>query len=670
MTDAEEQIRNRGDHQQSVLLDRGRRLLGQGKIEECRSVAAEAVEARPDDVEALYLLAVAQRYGKRSAAALTTLDRLLDLDPDYSRAYQECGHLLRGAASPHDAIVAYGEATRLNPALKAAWFALAELLSSVGRREEAARAMAQFDYLGALSPPLLSAMSFLHDGKLGKAEKISRDILQRDPANVEAMHVLAQVGVAMNVLDDAEYLLESALAFDPGNLRVHTDYVGVLQKQQRHALALVEAEKLLARDPANPVFRTLVANARLAAGDFDAALAGYDAVLLQWPKAATIHLSRGHALKTIGRPAEAVSAYRNAYRAEPSFGDAFWSLANLKTYRFSQDELDQMMGAEADPRVSREDRVHLRFALGKALEDRGEFARSFGYYESGNALQRSRISYDPDIFDREVADVIARCDRSYFAARAGFGAGAPDPIFIVGLPRAGSTLVEQILASHSAVDGTAELPYVIGIAHQLDEDPKHRRRTNDPAALESLTAASAAALGAQYLEQASFHRGGRPRFIDKMPNNFRHIALIHLMLPNAKIIDVRRDAMGCCFSGFKQLFAQGQEFSYSLADIGRYYRGYARVMDHWADTLPGRILNVRYEDVVVNLEEEVRRILDYCELPFEESCIRFHETKRAVRTASSEQVRQPLYRSGLDQWRNYEPFLGELRQCLAGEERG
>lgn len=665
MSDGEQRGLNAAEERQSVLLDRARRLLGEGKIEDCLCLAAEAVEAQPDDVEALYLLAVAQRYARQMSAALATLDRLLDLDPDYSRAYQERGHILRGGKSPDDAIAAYGEATRLNPALKAAWSALVELLSKAGRHDEAARAKGQVDYLNALSPPLLSALSFVHDGKLGKAEKISREILQRDPANVEAMHILAQVGVAMNVLDDAEYLLESALAFDPGNLRVHTDYVGVLQKRQRHALALVEAEKLLAIDPSNPVFRTLVANASLAAGSFEDAVAGYDAVLQQWPKAATIHLSRGHALKTIGRQDEAISAYRSAYDAEPSFGDAFWSLANLKTYRFSQDELEHMARAEADPRVSREDRVHLRFALGKALEDRGEFARSFEYYESGNALQRSRISYDADIFDREVADVIARYDRSFFTVRAGFGVEARDPIFIVGLPRAGSTLVEQILASHSAVDGTAELPYVIGIAHQIDDDPKHRSRTSGAATLETLTAERAAELGVQYLEQASFHRGGRPLFIDKMPNNFRHIALIHLMLPNAKIIDVRRDPMGCCFSGFKQLFAQGQEFSYNLNDIGRYYRGYVRVMDHWAETMPGRVLNVRYEDVIADIDGQVRRILDYCDLPFEENCLRFHETRRAVRTASSEQVRQPLYRSGLDQWRSYEPFLGELRQCLS-----
>ncbi|MEY2883421.1 MAG: hypothetical protein RL490_1145, partial [Pseudomonadota bacterium] len=404
----------------------------------------------------------------------------------------------------------------------------------------------------------------------------------------------------------------------------------------------------------------------LAVGNFDTALAIYDALFAAQPDNHQVSLTRGHALKTLGRQPEAVAAYRRSYAARPDFGDAYWSLANLKTYRFTNDEITAMRRIEFDRTIARVDRYHLCFALGKALEDRGQFADAFGYYDTGNRLKRDELRYDPARIATEMTGQMAACTPALFAQHAGSGATAPDPIFIVGLPRAGSTLLEQILASHSAVEGTSELPNILALAHRLDGRRRVDEEARYPGNLAELSTAELTAFGENYLRDTAIYRTGKPYFIDKMPNNFRHIGLIHLILPNARIIDARRDPMGCCFSNFKQLFAEGQDFSYGLDDIGRYYAGYVELMAHWDRVLPGRVLRVQYEDVVADLEGQVRRLLDFCGLPFEPACVNFHETDRAVRTASSEQVRQPIFRGGLDQWVGFEPWLGPLKAALGG----
>jgi exonuclease VII small subunit len=403
-------------------------------------------------------------------------------------------------------------------------------------------------------------------------------------------------------------------------------------------------------------------------GNFDEAMDTYATLLEALPNNPGINLTYGHALKTVGRQDEAVSAYRKAYQVRQDCGDAFWSLANLKTYRFTDDELTQMREQEASATVALADRYHLCFALGKALEDRKAHEESFTYYERGNRLKREELKYDPARLEDEMALQREHVTRDLLDRYQGAGCAAPDPIFIVGLPRAGSTLLEQILASHSQVEGTMELPNIMALAHRLD----HRRMRNDtpeyPANLGELTAEELTGFGEDFIRDTRIYRKeGTPFFIDKMPNNFRHIGLIHMILPNAKIIDARRSAMGCCFSGFKQLFAEGQEFTYGLEEVGRYYRDYVRLMDHWDQVLPGKVLLTRYEEVVADLETQVRRLLDFCGLPFEEACLNFHETERAVRTASSEQVRQPLYRSGVDQWENYSTWLHPLRAVLGPE---
>ena len=408
----------------------------------------------------------------------------------------------------------------------------------------------------------------------------------------------------------------------------------------------------------------VAATAAVGLGRHDQAIEIYRGMLADAPGSWDIPLWMGHALKTVGRRAVAIESYEAAAAARSNFGDAYWSLANLKLYRFSDDEMGRMRAEEAAPTTGLQDRYHLCFALGKALEDRGEIAESWLYYERGNALKRSESHYRPEVLETNTRKQIEVCTRSFFAERAGWGDPRPDPIFILGLPRAGSTLLEQILASHSQVEGTQELADIQAVVLNLQGRDPDLDNPRYPGALAHLTAADFQRLGETYLADTRVYRTDKPFFIDKMPNNFRHIGLIHLMLPNAKIIDARRDPMSCCFSNLKQLFAQGQEFSYSPEDIARYYRTYLDLMRHWDEVLPGRVLRVQHEDVVADLEGSVRRILDYCGLAFEPGCVEFHKTKRSVRTPSSEQVRQPIFREGLDQWKAYQPWLGDLERAL------
>jgi tetratricopeptide (TPR) repeat protein len=376
-------------------------------------------------------------------------------------------------------------------------------------------------------------------------------------------------------------------------------------------------------------------------------------------------LSVAHALKTLGRTEEAIESYRRAADCRPSFGDAYWSLANLKTYHFTDEELMRLRAAQAQPTISAVDRFHLCFALGKALEDRGQFEESFRYYALGNALKRSESRYRPEIIENNTRQQIEVCSGEFFARRRGWGAQSRDPIFIVGLPRSGSTLIEQILASHSKVEGTQELADIQQIVSDIRGRDPDLNDSRYPRVLLDLSEADFLRLGDRYIADTRVYRHTeRPFFIDKMPNNFRHLGLIRLMLPNARIIDARREPVACCFSNLKQLFAKGQEFTYSVEDIARYYRTYLDLMRHWDRVLPGSVLHVFHERVVDDLEGSVRRVLDFCGLEFEPQCVEFHKTVRSVRTASSEQVRRPLYREGLDQWRNFEPWLEPLKAAL------
>ena len=651
-----------------AALREARAHLQNARLAEAAVTCTDLLDIAPDNIDALYTLAVAQRMQRQFPTALATLDQLIAINPSYGRAWQERGHCLRDSGHSEKAIAAYQRAVTHNGALAASWRLLGELHDAAGREGPADFAAAQHAHLSKLPPELLSVASFIQEGRIYKAEQLCRAFLQRNGHHVEAMRLLAEIGMKFNAYDEAEFLLESCKVLAPDNVSAHYDYVKVLRKRQKFEASLAEASELRAKEPSNPEFEMLYANENLAIGNFDEAMLVYEALLGSMPNNPGINLTYGHALKTVGRQDDAIAAYRRAYTVRPDCGDAYWSLANLKTYRFGDDEIAQMRAREASPMTALDDRYHLCFALAKALEDRGEFAESFSAYERGNRLKREELKYDPARLTNEMRLQRELVTPTLLDRFAGAGCDARDPIFIVGLPRAGSTLLEQILASHSQVEGTMELPNIFALAHRLDRNRVVGEEPEYPANLADLSHEDITRFGEGFIRDTQVYRKlGTPYFIDKMPNNFRHIGLIHTILPNAKIIDARRGAMGCCFSGFKQLFAEGQEFTYGLNEVGSYYRDYVQLMDHWDAVLPGKILRVRYEEVVADLETQVRRLLDHCGLVFEDACLNFHENDRAVRTASSEQVRQPIFKSGVDQWENFSDYLDPLRIILGPE---
>jgi tetratricopeptide (TPR) repeat protein len=627
--------------------------------------AAEALLGLvPENRDVLYLRALAQRHLGDIPAALVTLAGLEQLQPRFSRLYQERGHCHVALKQAPEAIDAFLRGVRINPALPASCSMLEGLYRMTGQVANAAEAAAHVATLKTLPPEVVTATALFSDGELTAAEHVIRAFLVRHGHHIEAMRLLARIGIERDVLDDAQLLLEAVLDMAPDYYPARFDYAQVLVKRHMYQRAQEQAEKLLAADRSDRSYRTLHAMTFVGLGLHERAIELYRDLLSGAVQPAELHLSIAHTLKTLGRREEAIAEYHAAAAARAGYGDAWWSLANLKTYRFADGELEQMRAAEAAASTSVTDRYQLCFALGKALEDQQQYAASFEYYARGNALKHAESRYRPEVFERNTRQQIEVCTPHLFARNQDGGAPAPDPIFIVGLPRSGSTLIEQILASHSAVEGTQELAEVPRLVADLigrDSDPDNPRY---PGVLADMTAADYRRLGEKYLSDTRVYRSGKARFIDKMPNNFRHIGLIHLMLPNAKIIDARREPMACCFGNFKQLFASGQEFAYGVDDIARYYRTYLELMQHWNAVLPGRVLRIQHEDLVDDLEGNVRRILDYCGLEFEPACVEFHKTERSVRTASSEQVRQPLYREGLDQWRHYEPWLGPLRAAL------
>ncbi len=640
------------------------RLMTAGRFEDARTVLTHLLDEKPDEVDALYMCAVCERYLKRPELAAALLEKLKSIVPDFGRAFQEEGHLARAAGKDEEALSAYARAVRANPGLEASWRAQEEILRKLGRNREAVQAKTQADRLASLPRELFAVTNYIHEGKLLKAENICRRFLQQHPRNTEGMRLLADIGARLGALDEADFLLESAIAFEPDNIQLRLDYIQLLRKRQKFAAALDQARALYERDPDNPLFQSHYAIESLQVGDFEKALGLFDKVLKKIPNDPATLTSRGHALKTWGRRDEAIRAYRAALQAKPDQGEAYFALANLKTYKFSESEIEAMRVQEARRNAAYHDRFHLCFALGKAFEDRGDYETAFSYYARGNELKRLKSAYRADDMEAEFRAQMKVCTPALFKKFAGAGHDAPDPIFIVGLPRAGSTLLEQILASHSQIDGTLELPNILSLSQSLRGRRRAGGESDYPKILQTLPPEKFAEMGKAYIEDTRIHRAGAPYFIDKMPNNFRHIGLIHLILPNAKIIDARREPMACCFSGFKQLFAEGQEFTYGLEQIGRYYRGYVELMRHWDEVLPGKVLRVQHEDVVDDLEREVRRMLDFCGLSFEAACLEFYKTERSVRTASSEQVRQPINKSGVDKWRRFEQFLDPLKKAL------
>jgi tetratricopeptide (TPR) repeat protein len=616
----------------------------------------------------LYQHAINLRSASRFDDALGVLERLQQLHPGYSRLYEERGHCYAALADVPQAVAAFGQAVHINAALPASWLMLHTLYQRMGDEENAARMADRLGTLRNLPPEIIQAAGLFADGELAHAERVMRIYLTQHGEHIEAMRLLGRVCIARGLREDAELLLEAVVQRAPGYRAARADYARALLDQHQYVQSRQEMQQLLDLDPANRTYLRQYAEACIRQGDYEPGISLYRRLLgdsQPGREAAELQQWIAFSLRAQGHQTEAINGYRAAITAWPESGEAWWSLANLKTYRFTADDIARMRSAEEAPATTPADRHRLCFALGKALEDQKDYADSWQHYERGNALKHTEVRHLPRFVEAHVRLTKRVCPREFFETRRGWGVADQDPLFILGLTRSGSTLIEQILASHSEVEGTQELPDIQRIVKALRGRAADLENPRYPGILAELSPDDFRKFGERYIADTRiYRRSPRPIFIDKLPDNFRDIGLIHLMLPNAKIIDARREPMACCFSNFKQLFSGGQEFSYRIEDMAHYYRHYLELMRHWHDALPGRILTVQHEDLVENLEGNVRRILDFCGLRFEPACLEFHKTERNVRTASSEQVRQPLNREGVDQWRNYEPWLGPLKDGL------
>jgi tetratricopeptide (TPR) repeat protein len=616
----------------------------------------------------LYRRAVNLRLRNHVDEALGVLEQLQQLQPRYSRLYEERGQCYLALNNVAKAIDAFRQAVNINAALPTSWRMLHTLYLKMGDEENASKIADRLAALRNLPAEIIEGASQFADGELVHAERLLRVYLAQHGEHTEAMRLLGRICIARGLRDDAELLLEAVVQRAPGYRAARAEYARALLDQHKYVRSREEIQQLLDLDPGNRTYLRQYGEACLRSGDYEVGISLYRRLLRDaqpGQESAELHLWIAFSLRTQGHQAEAIQGYRAAIAALPQSGQAWWGLANLKTYRFAEDEIARMRTAEAAPPISVVDRYHLCFALGKALEDEGQFAESWAFYERGNALKHAEVGYLPGPVETHVRLSKHVCTKEFFDKRSGSGVADADPIFILGLTRSGSTLIEQILASHSEVEGTQELGDMQRIVRTLRGGDANLENPRYPTALAELEPGDFRKLGERFIADTRiYRRTQRPFFIDKLPDNFRDIGLIHLMLPNAKIIDVRREPMACCFGNLKQLFSGGQEFSYRIEDMAHYYRKYLELMRHWNQVLPGRILTVQHEDIVESLEDNVRRILTFCGLRFEPACLEFHKTSRNVRTASSEQVRQPITREGVDQWRNYEPWLGPLKAGL------
>jgi tetratricopeptide (TPR) repeat protein len=599
------------------------------------------------------------------ALAIRQAEEILAVLPGQPDAVRLLAQALWVAGDSDAAIVTLRGRVGAEPRDATAWRLLADLLEATGDASGSDGAHLSAIEAGVNDPLLVKAALALRAEQLAVAEATLRERLKTQPTDVAAIRMFAEVAARLGRYEDAGNLLARCLELSPGFHEARRAHAQVLLRQDRLEEALNEARRLMALDPRNPNYRMLEASILARLGDQPAAIGLYADLLRDHPRQPKTWMSYGHALKTAGRAAEGVAAYRRALDLAPHLGEVWWSLANLKTYRFSENDMAAMHVQLSRADLGDDDRLHLHFAAAKALEDLGDFAVAFENYARGNSIRRAQLRHSREDVSGQVARVQRLFTASFFEDRRGFGCRARDPIFIVGLPRSGSTLVEQILSSHSQVEGTMELPDIVALVHKLDQRDGGRVSDLYPEVLANLSAHELSALGERYMETTRIQRRtDRPLFIDKLPNNWLHVGLIHLILPNATIIDARRHPLGCCLSGFKQHFARGQAFTYELTDIGRYYSDYVRAMSNYDAVLPGKVHRVIYEQMVADTESEVRRLLAHCGLPFEDACLEFWTTKRAVRTASSEQVRRPIFGDAVDHWRNFDPWLGPLKEAL------
>ena len=630
-----------------------------------REQAQEILAVLPDEPNAQLILARSLLLTGQTDAGVALLKSIVSVRPRFVSALIGLAEGFDLQSSGENALATLERVVAIRPDLPTVWLAISRHRAAFGDQAGSDAANDYFLKYSTREPDLLEAASAMCDGRVAEAERLLKSRLFKTPTDVAAMRMLAEVAVRLGRNDDAKALLQRCLELAPGFQAARQNYAMVLHRANEPELALVEVDQLLRTDPNNASALNLKAAVLCRVGDYDPAIAIYERVLQSYPTQSRLWLSYGHALKTAGRQRESIAAYRRCIALDPAMGEAYWSLANLKTFEFDASDVAAMAEQVKHDGIDPEQRCQFEFALGKAHEDAGEYAAAFRQYAAGNARRNALMPYSAEDSAKRVRRSKRVFTTEFFAERAGHGSDAVDPIFIVGLPRAGSTLIEQILASHSQVEGTMELPEIISMTRDLRRQAADAQLDNYQDALAAMSPDALRGLGEQYLQKTRIQRKrGTPFFIDKMPNNFFRIGLIHLALPKAKIIDARRHPLACCVSGFKQFFARGQNFSYGLDDIGRYYRDYVELMAHFDAVLPGRVHRVFYERMVDDTEAEVRRLLDYCGLPFEQGCLKFFENDRPVRTASSEQVRKPIYREGVDHWRHFEPWLDPLKQAL------
>jgi tetratricopeptide (TPR) repeat protein len=624
--------------------------------------ATEILQAVPGHPEALLVLGRACRLLGKLGEAADILGKLAAAQPHAAAVHVEWAltNAARGDIPP--AIDSLRHALTLKPSLVGAWRHLGDLLAADGDAAAAADAYARHVEAAVHDPALMQAARALVEGDLPEAEKRLRAHLALHPTDVAALRMLAEAGTRLGRDADAESLLETCLKMYPGFALARHNLALVLFRQNRPAEAIPHLEQLRAEDARNPAYRALLAACLAMVGAYGASIGIYQRLLEDFPNQPKIWLSYGHALKTVGRRDDSLKAYRHALAQAPAMGEAYWSLANMKSDVLSGDEEKRLRFHLARAALPAEDLYHLHYTLGHLLELRCEYAQSWQHYAEGARIRRGEISYDADRTTAQIGRTRRLMTRRFFEERAGLGCRDEAPIFIVGLPRSGSTLLEQILASHSLVEGTMELPELARLSHEIGRG----RESAYPDILADIGPNAFKDLGARYLDRTRIYRQTpKPIFIDKMPNNFVHVGLIHLILPRAKIIDARRHPMAACFSAFKQHFAKGQHYSYDLVELGRYYNDYLALMSHFDAVLPGLVYRVQYEEMVEDTAGQTKLLLSACGLAFEAACLRFHENARAVRTASSEQVRRPIFRDSLHNWRNYQDWLEPLADTLA-----
>ena len=646
-------------HAPKAAFEEAIALITAGDTSTAESRCRAALERFPRDVNMLALLGALLVKLGRDTEAESLLDKAISEAPTFAKPHEDLGHLLVQQNRALEALPYLERATHLDPKLEHAWFTLGRALAMLGRGPEADQA---FEKCFELSPERrLMALAAEHqkEGRLDEAEHLYRRVLRHNPRNVDALRLLALISLKAGRDGEAEGLLEKAVSLAPDFLLAILDLGRLRKDQDRYGEALECFDRAIALDPASPQGHYLRGSTLAPASFTQEAIEAYEKCLQLRPTHVGALIGLGHVLKAVGRYQEAVASYEACIRQLPDFGETYWNLANLKTYRFDDAAVAEMERRVSGPGLTVQSEVNFLFALGKACEDRGDYERAWDYYRSGNSKQRAEVTYDPvqtEVMNERLVRVFSA---EFLESHRGTGLADPAPIFIVGLPRSGSTLLEQILASHSQVEGTSELPYLGRVATWLNRN--RADGINYPEAVREIQPANFRSLGEDYLAYARMHRrSGAARFIDKNPNNFPNIGFLSLILPEARIIDARRHPLDACLSCYRQLFAKGQTFTYDLTEIGEYYLQYQRMMDHWAAALPGQVLTVQYEEVISDFEAQVRRLLEFCGLEWEPACLRFYESERPVRTPSSEQVRQPIYDRSVGHWRNYARHLDEL----------